>query len=176
MGLGGCCGQTPGCQAQNWPAASFLPGEAHSGRRQDVMLGRGDHPFPGLQGLPWVIGAPSCPWGGQWSQALSSPSPARFPAVFRGSAAPRSEQGWGELQPLLQHSRKPQTSAPAGTTQADRNNQRLYLGWNEISLRGHQAPRTEQKLSLADKRIFEPQKWGCGGGALSMAQHTCFPG
>ena len=57
------------------------------------------------------------------------------------------------------------TSSPAGTTQADRNNQRLYLGWNGISS-GVTRRLVPTRSSLADKCVFEPQKveaWGGGG-------------
>lgn len=59
--------QTPGCQAQNWPAASFLPGEAAQWAMEGCDVRR-PHPFPGLWGLSWVIAAPSCPWVGRWPQ------------------------------------------------------------------------------------------------------------
>lgn len=61
--------QTSGCQAQNWPAAAFLPGQAAQWGMEPCDVRR-LHPFPGLWGLSWVIAAPSCPWIGQWSPAL----------------------------------------------------------------------------------------------------------
>lgn len=64
-----------------------------------------------------------------------------------------------------------ETMSPTGTTQDDRNNQCLYLGWKEISWRGHQALPAEQKLLLPDKCLFEPQKRGQGtkyGSALGV--------
>lgn len=63
----------------------------------------------------------------------------------------------------MQHSRNlTETMSPTGTTQDDRNSQRLYLGWKGISWRGHQALPAEQKLLLLDKCLFEPQKRGRG--------------
>ena len=58
-----------------------------------------------------------------------------------------------------------ETSSPAGTIQADGNNQCLYLHWNGISsgVTRHLVP---NRSSLADKCVFEPQKveaWGGGG-------------
>ena len=70
-----------------------------------------------------------------------------------------------------------ETSSPAGTTQADRNNQRLYLGWNEISSQGHQALRAEQKLSSwLINASLRHASGGLGGGARRMAQHTWLTG
>lgn len=43
-------------------------------------------------------------------------------------------------------------------------------------MRGHQALHAEQKLSLADKWAFEPQKWRPRRQTLSRAQHLWITG
>ena len=63
-----------------------------------------------------------------------------------------------------------ETSSAAGTTQADGNNQCLYLGWNGISsgVTRHLVP---NRSSLADKCVFEPQKveaWGTKDGSAHV--------
>lgn len=43
------------------------------------------------------------------------------------------------------------------------------------SAQGHQALRAEQKLSLADKRVFEPRKWRPGGwGTKDGSAHMAY--
>ena len=174
-----------GCQAQNWPAASFLPGEAAPWAVEQCGVRR-PRPFLACGGPAGVAGCPPpCPWGGRW---WSQPCPP--PALPGRGGLPQ------DSQQLLGRGLRPQkgtvrgfklfcsipenlteTSSPAGTTQADRNNQRLYLDWNGISsgVTRHLVP---NRSSLADKSVFEPQKveawWG--GGHKGWLSTRCFLG
>lgn len=99
--------QTPGCQAENWPAASFLPGEAAQWGMGQCDVRR-LHPFPGLWGLGWVIAAPFCPWVGWWFPALLGGGRAsRLLVVVRLGPEWAPEGSSGGLLTLVQHSRKP---------------------------------------------------------------------
>lgn len=81
--------QTPGCQSQSWPAASFLPGEAAQWAMERCDV-RGPRLFLSLWGLGWVITAPSCLCLVGWGRRTSV-----FPAILTGASAnPRREQ-WG---------------------------------------------------------------------------------
>ena len=146
-------------------------------------------PVHGHPALSWPVGA----------QRGSKAAPHPAPGVVGGGPSPvlpQLCQGRGGLpqdsQQLLGRGLRPQkgtvrgfklfcsipenlteTSSPAGTTQADRNNQRLYLDWNGISsgVTRHLVP---NRSSLADKSVFEPQKveawWG--GGTKDGSAHV----
>ena len=149
-----------------------------------------------------VSGGPALSWPvGAQRGSKAAPHPA--PGVVGGGPSPvlpQLCQGRGGLpqdsQQLLGRGLRPQkgtvrgfklfcsipenlteTSSPAGTTQADRNNQRLYLDWNGISsgVTRHLVP---NRSSLADKSVFEPQKveawWG--GGHKGWLSTRCFLG
>lgn len=150
------------------PLPPFFQGEA-----EQCHVGR-PLPFPGPWGPSWVPTAPSRPW-----VRLVVPSPVLPEPCWLGrgtpwflelGGSPQGSSGGFRLFCNIPENHT-ETDSPAGTTQAHRNNQHLYLGWIEMGSKGHQARRAEQKFSLAEKCISEPGAWG-----LSVVQHVGLTG
>lgn len=131
---------------------------------------RRPHPFLACGGPVGVTGCPPpCPWGGWW-WSQPCPPPALLPQgsqlLLGRGLGPQTGTVRGFKLFCSIPENLTRTSSPAGTTQADRNNHRLYLGWNGISS-GVTRRLVPNRSSLADKCVFEPQKveaWVGRGG------------